>query len=513
VAASGESLLFGDDEFAWQDVPVLQEQVVAPTAQPLPRPRVRPQTRTLAGDIARLRQALGGTGSWWLAALMFAAAGILGALLLVSGAAPVKPMRQPRATVTAPSASNAASSLAEVEVLRSGDEGESVRGLQTALALLGFDPRANDGFFGGGTSAAVVSFQSDQGLTADGTVGAETTQALAEALRSYGDTQATVMKQGLADAVAAGRLTADSGAKHEALVEDAVDALGRGPLVRRAYLALVVHAVAEHASVYDEPRALALFSMLEANRSYLVRRSPPTTSADVEGEDGIVYRFFPAHGFQFHPLANFARLNVLAKKQSTEGVRRLANALAARAVPAGKGLTWEYYFPFGGPSRWTSALAQAAGAQALARSGAMLEDATLLENAEGAFTAIPERLSIKMGGGLWVREYGFSDMAILNAQLQTVVSLSEYVETTDDDAGREVVRELEHATRALFYRFDTGCWSLYSLGGSSASASYHAYHVNLLKRLARLTGDPYWNGAATRWDGYQRAGSLRSSCT
>jgi hypothetical protein len=39
------------------------------------------------------------------------------------------------------------------------------------------------------------------------------------------------------------------------------------------------------------------------------------------------------------------------------------------------------------------------------------------------------------------------------------------------------------AARRLLQQFDTGCWS-YSLGGVEADLHYHAYHVQLLRRLA-----------------------------
>ncbi|MGH3113322.1 MAG: D-glucuronyl C5-epimerase family protein, partial [Gaiellaceae bacterium] len=95
---------------------------------------------------------------------------------------------------------------------------------------------------------------------------------------------------------------------------------------------------------------------------------------------------------------------------------------------------------------------------------------------------------------------------ILNAQLQSIVSLLEYVETTDDPGARAFTERMLTATRELLPRFDTGCWSLYSLNGVDASPSYHSYHVRLLRRLARLTGDPLWQETAGRWAGYQRRG-------
>jgi hypothetical protein len=63
-------------------------------------------------------------------------------------------------------------------VLRLGDEGESVRALQRALAAAGLDPGSVDGSFGPHTLAAVRAFQIQHGLVPDGEVGAQTRAAL-----------------------------------------------------------------------------------------------------------------------------------------------------------------------------------------------------------------------------------------------------------------------------------------------------------------------------------------------
>jgi len=52
-------------------------------------------------------------------------------------------------------------------------QGDNVRQLQQALIKAGFNVQA-DGFFGAGTDKAVKEFQKQQGLTADGIVGAQT---------------------------------------------------------------------------------------------------------------------------------------------------------------------------------------------------------------------------------------------------------------------------------------------------------------------------------------------------
>jgi hypothetical protein len=97
-------------------------------------------------------------------------------------------------------------------------------------------------------------------------------------------------------------------------------------------------------------------------------------------------------------------------------------------------------------------------------------------------------------------------MAILNAQLQSIVSLRTYVDQTGDEAARAYVAGLDETARRLLPRFDTGCWSLYSLGGNPATAGYHDYHVGLLQTLGRRTGAAVYRDTAARWRGYRDTG-------
>jgi hypothetical protein len=68
--------------------------------------------------------------------------------------------------------------------LRRGEENDPavVTELQQALTAAGYDPGEADGTYGQATEAAVVAFQEDNGLTADGVVGTETAAALNQAL-------------------------------------------------------------------------------------------------------------------------------------------------------------------------------------------------------------------------------------------------------------------------------------------------------------------------------------------
>jgi hypothetical protein len=71
----------------------------------------------------------------------------------------------------------------------------------------------------------------------------------------------------------------------------------------------VIRDVAAQWRSYNRPRALALFSMLEFNADHFASKGPLSSGRDAQDEEGVVYRAFPGHGLQFHPLANFAKLN------------------------------------------------------------------------------------------------------------------------------------------------------------------------------------------------------------
>jgi peptidoglycan hydrolase-like protein with peptidoglycan-binding domain len=389
--------------------------------------------------------------------------------------------------------------------VRLGDSGPAVRAAQVALDLLGYPAGKADGRFAAATAAAAAAFQRDAGIPTNGAVGRRTAKALATRVARVSMNDRGVVTRGLHSAVADERVDRRVAAAAARSLEHAMKIIRAGNLAVAADVATALHLAAAQAGSYTTPRVRALFSQLTVN----IRHAPaPMHPGDIEGPDGTVYRYMAGHGYQFHPLANFARLNRQVGGHDDRAARRLARALMARGVRQGDGLVWEYYFPFAGPSRWTSGFAQAVAADSLARAGKMLRDDGLRDAAHSAFVALDRGLVHPAGSGRWIVEYSYAgNMLVLNAHLESLLALNRYATTSGDPQVAALAAGFNRAAHELLGSFDTGCWSRYSLNGSPASSSYHAYHVQLLRRLFSTTGDRLWQRTAGRWAGYQRAPS------
>jgi D-glucuronyl C5-epimerase C-terminus len=293
----------------------------------------------------------------------------------------------------------------------------------------------------------------------------------------------------------AGYLSAQDRERYLRIMRHARAVRDRVPPLRAQLLDEVLARVAALKSP-TAARALTLYGALSENADYLDRNRVPADGTDVTGSDGVVYRFFAGEGFAFHPLANAAQLNALVAGGKTDEARALASALAERTTVQDGAAVWEYQFDFGAVhAPWTSGMAQAVLAQALARAG---HD----ELARMAFLAIPGRLDRKLSAGPWIRLYSSGGEIVLNAQLQSAISIGEYAELTGDAEAADYSSRLLATAKAMLPRFDTGHWSRYSLGTDS-SLHYQGYVIDLLKALGKRTGDAAWSDAAKRFQHYE----------
>lgn len=229
----------------------------------------------------------------------------------------------------------------------------------------------------------------------------------------------------------------------------------------------------------------------------LVLVLPATATA---GDDGLVYRYYTGYGYRFNPLLSFAQLENRVSAHDKRGARSLADRLVAHGVRRGDALYWTYDFPFGGCSAgWTSGFAQAIAAESLARTARLTGDRTALSAARAAFRGLRQRLLIPIAGGEWVQEYSCTGQVILNAQLESLLALELYDRIVRTPESRATTAALERAAVRLLPRFDLGNWGRYQLGGPAADRHYEEYHVDLLRRVAELHGEPIWRQTYLRW--------------
>ena len=74
-----------------------------------------------------------------------------------------------------------------MEVLKIGSKGSDVMKIQAVLKKIGYTTGSLDGIFGNDTKNAVIGFQQNNGLTADGIIGEETCKILNKFLLGYED--------------------------------------------------------------------------------------------------------------------------------------------------------------------------------------------------------------------------------------------------------------------------------------------------------------------------------------
>ena len=160
--------------------------------------------------------------------------------------------------------------------------------------------------------------------------------------------------------------------------------------------------------------------------------------------DGVVYRYFPGRGFEFHPLGNFAALNAAAGEQEPRRRRRGWRAHSSRAPSprrtARSGSTTSTT-PAAAPRGSPGSRRRSPPRRSPARPTIDTDRrAALREAARGAYRSLPGRLVEPTRFGSWIRLYGFNHDVVLNAQLQSAISLADYARTTGGRRGRRARR-------------------------------------------------------------------------
>jgi D-glucuronyl C5-epimerase C-terminus len=260
-------------------------------------------------------------------------------------------------------------------------------------------------------------------------------------------------------------------------------------------------------------RLRPMFLILDRNREWWAKAGPPGAGARLTfGASRVIFQYFPGKGLQFHPLANFGRLNGYWQGKKNSDLRSMATDLVSLAVERNGYLAWEYYFEFGGGRPpWVSGMAQGTAMQALARAAERLADPSftaVARRALGAFEqATPRGVRVPQANGDWYALYSFAPrLYVLNGHLQAVNGLRTYAELTGDAAVLERFQAGDVAARERIASFDTGAWSLYSrpswVPGPEANLNYHTLNRDFARNLCKGTSEQAYCTASDAFTRY-----------
>ncbi|MCW2923274.1 MAG: D-glucuronyl C5-epimerase domain protein [Thermoleophilia bacterium] len=245
----------------------------------------------------------------------------------------------------------------------------------------------------------------------------------------------------------------------------------------------------------------ALLSVKATTYVMLHRSAYPAHESELQipGEP-LVFTYYSGRGVQFQPFETF-KLGMTDLNQpmpDIAGARRIADRMRELTMPRGSAVTWEYFFPFGGPSRpWTSSLSQALATEFYDRVSTSVEDVDAKQYADVAaqvarsFLLSPSAggVSVPQGAGRFYLIYPFNPgQRILNGHLQVLLNLNRYATSSGSPVARLIVDQGITGVVPILPRFDTGAWSNYQ-PGQEAELGYHEFMTDQLVKLGRELGN------------------------
>jgi heparosan-N-sulfate-glucuronate 5-epimerase len=178
-------------------------------------------------------------------------------------------------------------------------------------------------------------------------------------------------------------------------------------------------------------------------------------------------------------------------------------------------LVWPYSFPLRSlsvPAGYFSGMAQGEGLSVLARSFCKTGSSRTAEVAERVAKSF--LYSVEEGGvtfrfstgNCFIEEVAYPPFVhILNGCQAAVMGLLEHLSLFGDPKLQGLLEACVRGIEDLLPRFDTGYWSLYSLGyrWNLAPRHYHHVHVRLFRDLGRLLSNGRFLSCADRWEKYE----------
>jgi len=262
-------------------------------------------------------------------------------------------------------------------------------------------------------------------------------------------------------------------------------------------------------------RVPVLWRQLERNAEWWVdANGAPASGTRIRfAPSRVLWQYFPGQGLQFHPLANFGRLDGLINYNYKLNAEQFANELMKLGAYRGDALTWEYYFYFGGGAPpWTSGLSQGTALVAFARMFKKLGTpiyAELLRQALRLYQLPPPMgVRVKTKRGATYLEYSFApSLRIINGFLQAITGIHDAAAVLDDAGARALYRAGDREARHELPTYDTGYWSRYdNTPGSLSALNYHVLLRDFLVGLCQRTGAKPYCSTATRFTRYLKNG-------
>jgi D-glucuronyl C5-epimerase C-terminus len=266
-------------------------------------------------------------------------------------------------------------------------------------------------------------------------------------------------------------------------------------------------------------RMPALFLQLQRNTEFWSSHPRVAAAQRVKfGSSELLFQHYAGEGLQIQPLANFGKANGLytqclhpskGKPCERAKLKTLLDELLPIKSVRGNFYAWEYFFPFGGGGPpWVSGLAQATGIEALARASQLYGDPSYAQLAGlmlGVFDQSPPvGIRVSKDGGNHYLIYSFAPhYYVLNAFLQSLIGLFDYIKITGDPHAQQLFDAGNTAALRELPRYDTGKWALYSLPNKENSTyGYMSLVTGFLDGLCQRTGLAAYCRRAKRWHGY-----------
>jgi hypothetical protein len=254
------------------------------------------------------------------------------------------------------------------------------------------------------------------------------------------------------------------------------------------------------------------FRQLDLNTEWWSRACVvPASGARVRLADSwLLFQRVPGQGLQFHPLANWGRVQAMFQHGYVSKALSMLNELLPLGSDRGGALTWEYLFYFGGGAPpWTSGLSQGSALIALSaayrrthnpRYGSALRRALALYE-------LPAPLGVRVHTrwGNHYAEYSYAPRyRVINGFVQALNGLWDTWHALGDARAAALFRAGDSDARRSLPHFDTGRWSRYDNRGTLSNLNYHVLLRDFLSGLCQRSGIGLYCAKASRFSSYLR---------